>query len=179
MPLGCVILEGGGNAELRAWKAFGQWVNTIRKATPKPVTREHALYAARKMVIFIQGGDTLSKKVMEDLSPELRESVVDEGSSIVLSLLKRECVSAPCQVLSQRVQKRRRIFSFFFIHMRRRAHTRLKALLTIAASRGVVERVRSMCIQLSLISSAGHSLHQPISLFPVFSKNPSVFSHFF
>ena len=24
MPLGCVILEGGGNAELRAWKAFGQ-----------------------------------------------------------------------------------------------------------------------------------------------------------
>ena len=32
MPLGCVILEGGGNAELRAWKAFGQWINTIRKA---------------------------------------------------------------------------------------------------------------------------------------------------
>ena len=24
MPLECVILEGGGNAELRAWKAFGQ-----------------------------------------------------------------------------------------------------------------------------------------------------------
>ena len=22
MPLGCVILEGGGNAELRAWKSF-------------------------------------------------------------------------------------------------------------------------------------------------------------
>ena len=35
MPLGCVILEGGGNVELRAWKAFNQWVNTIRKATPK------------------------------------------------------------------------------------------------------------------------------------------------
>ena len=52
MPLGCVILEGGGNAELRAWKAFGQWVNTIRKAQ-KPVTPEHALYAARKIVIFI------------------------------------------------------------------------------------------------------------------------------
>ena len=34
MPLGCVILEGGGNAELRAWKAFGQWINTIRKAFP-------------------------------------------------------------------------------------------------------------------------------------------------
>ena len=31
MPLGCVILEGGGNAELRACKAFGQWVNTIPK----------------------------------------------------------------------------------------------------------------------------------------------------
>ena len=38
MPLE-VILDGGGNAELRAWKAFGQWVNTIRKATPKPVTQ--------------------------------------------------------------------------------------------------------------------------------------------
>ena len=24
MPLGCVILEGGGNADLRAWKAFGR-----------------------------------------------------------------------------------------------------------------------------------------------------------
>ena len=105
MPLGCVILEGGGNAELRAWKAFGQWVNTIRKATPKPVTPEHALYAARKIVIFIQGGDTLSKKVMEDLSPEERESVVDEGSSIVLSLLKCECISTPCEVLSERVRR--------------------------------------------------------------------------
>ena len=86
MPLECVILEGGGNAELRAWKAFGQWVNTIRKAAPKPVAPEHALYAARKIVLFIQGGDTLSKKVMEDLSPEERRSVVEESSSIVLSL---------------------------------------------------------------------------------------------
>ena len=65
--------------------------------------------------------------------------------------------------------------TFFFIHMRRRAHTRLKALLTIAASRGVVERVRSMCIQLSLISSAGHSLHQPISLFSCFFKKKKTF----
>ena len=104
MPLGCVILEGGGNAEKGAWKAFGQWVNTIRKATPKPVIPEHTLYAARNVVTFIQGGDTLSKKVMEDLSPEERKSVEDEGSSIVLSLLKRECVSAPCQVLSERVR---------------------------------------------------------------------------
>ena len=31
---------------------------------------------------------------------------------------------------------------------------RLKALLTIAACRDVVERVKSMCIQLSLISAA-------------------------
>ena len=50
MPLGCVILEGGVNTELRAWKTFGQWVNTIRKAIPKPVTPEHALYATRKML---------------------------------------------------------------------------------------------------------------------------------
>ena len=42
---------------------------------------------------------------MEDLSPEERKSVVDEGSSIVLSLLKRECVSAPCQVPSERVRR--------------------------------------------------------------------------
>ena len=72
MPLRCVILECGGNGELRAWKAFGQWVNTIRKATPKPVTPEHAL-------------KTLGMKVMEDLSSEERRSVVDEGSSVVLS----------------------------------------------------------------------------------------------
>ena len=85
MPLGCVILEGGGNAELRVWKAFGQWVNTIRKASPKSVIPEHALYAARKIVIFIQFGDTLSKKVMEDLCSEERRSVADESSSIVLS----------------------------------------------------------------------------------------------
>ena len=43
---------------------------------------------------------------MGDLSPEeRRKSVVDEGSSIVLSLLKRECVSAPCPVLSERVRR--------------------------------------------------------------------------
>ena len=85
MPLGCVTLEGGGNAELRAWKAFGQWVNTIRKASPKSVIPEHALYAAKKIVFFIQGGDTLSKKVMEHLSSEESRSVVDESSSMVLS----------------------------------------------------------------------------------------------
>ena len=94
MPLGCANVDGGGKAELRAWKAFGQWVHTIRKAFPKSVIPEHALYAARKIVIFTQGGDTLSKKVMEDLSSEERRSVVDERSSIVLSLLKRECVGA-------------------------------------------------------------------------------------
>ena len=69
---------------MRAWRAFGFWVNTIRKASPKS--------AARKIVIFIQGGDTLSKKVMEDLSPAEHKSVVDLSSSIVVSLLKRECV---------------------------------------------------------------------------------------
>ena len=58
MPLGCVIMVCGGNAGLRAWKAFGQWVNTIRKASPKAVIPERALYAARKIVIFIQCGDT-------------------------------------------------------------------------------------------------------------------------
>ena len=32
---------------------------------------------ARKIVIFMQGGDALSKKVMEYFSPEERKSVVD------------------------------------------------------------------------------------------------------
>ena len=40
----------------------------------------------------------------------------------------------------------------------------MKALLTIAACRGVVERVKSVCIQLSLIPAAGHPLHQAVSL---------------
>ena len=102
MPLGCVILEGGGSAELRAWKAFGQCVNTIRKASPKPDIPEHALYAARKIVIFSQGGDSFGKKLMEDSSPEERRSVVDESSSIVLSLVKLECVGAQCQLLSDK-----------------------------------------------------------------------------
>ena len=60
MPLGCVILEGGSNAELRVWRAFDQRVNTIREATTKSVIPEHAVYAAKKNVIFIQGGDTHS-----------------------------------------------------------------------------------------------------------------------
>ena len=105
MPLGCVILEGGGNADLRAFQAFGQWVNTIRKKSPKSVIPEHALCAARKNVIFIQGGDTLSEKVMEELSSAEHKSVVEESSSIVLSLLKRECVGAHCQMLSERARR--------------------------------------------------------------------------
>ena len=48
MPLGCVILEGGGNADLRSWKAFGQWVNAVRRASSKSVPPEHAVCAARK-----------------------------------------------------------------------------------------------------------------------------------
>ena len=87
--------HSGGNFELRAWKAFGQWVSTSRKANPKTVIPEHALYAARIIVIFIQGGDTLSNKVMEDLTSAEHKSVVYESSSIVVSLWKRECVAPP------------------------------------------------------------------------------------
>ena len=57
MPLGCVILEGGG-----------KMVNIIRTALPVTDPPEHARYAARKIVNFIQGSDTLSMKVMDDLS---------------------------------------------------------------------------------------------------------------
>ena len=63
----------------------------------------------------------------------------------------------------------------FQIHMHRGSRARLKALLTITACRDVVERIRSMCTYLSLISAPGHSLHQPISL--LFS--PLFISHLF
>ena len=72
---------------------------------PKLVFPKHALYAARKFVTFIQGGDTLSKKVMADLSSEERRSVVEETSSIVLSPLKREGVGVHGQTLSERVRR--------------------------------------------------------------------------
>ena len=42
----------------------------------------------KKFVASIQGGDALSKKVMEDLSSAEHKSVVDESSSIVLSLFE-------------------------------------------------------------------------------------------
>ena len=42
---------------------------------------------------------------MEDLSSEERRSVVDESSSMVLSLLKRKGVGAHCQALSERVRR--------------------------------------------------------------------------
>ena len=106
MPLGCVILEGGGNAELRAWKAFGQWVNTIRKASPKiSFPRTRVVCRQENCHFFIQGGDTLRKKVMEDLSSAEHKSVVDESSSIVFFLLKHECVGAHCQMPSDRVRR--------------------------------------------------------------------------
>ena len=44
--------------------------------------------------------------------------------------------------------------TYFKIHTRWGSRARLKALLTIAACRDVVERVQSMCIQLSFISAA-------------------------
>ena len=105
MPLGCVILEGGGNAELRTWKAFGQWINTIRKAFPVTDTPEHARYAARKIVNFIQGSDTLSRMVMDDLSTTERWSLVEESTLLVLSFLKREGSGAQCCMLTERVRR--------------------------------------------------------------------------
>ena len=94
MPLGCVILEGGGNAELRAWKAFGQWINTIRKAFPVTDPPEHARYAAKKIVNFIQGSDTLSRKVMDDLSTTESWSLVEESTLL-----------AQCCMLTERVRR--------------------------------------------------------------------------
>ena len=42
---------------------------------------------------------------MEDLCSAGHKSVVDESSSTVLSLLKRECVGAHCQMRSERVRR--------------------------------------------------------------------------
>ena len=50
---------------------------------------------------------------------------------------------------------------------RRRLLARLKALLITAACGDVVELVKSVCVQLSLIWSAGHPLHQAVSHFSV------------
>ena len=61
MPLGCVILEGGGNAELRVWEAFGQWV--IRSASdPKTSHPRTCVVCRQNLFIFIQGGNTFGKK---------------------------------------------------------------------------------------------------------------------
>ena len=66
----------------------------------------------------------------------------------------------------------------FYIHMRRGSRARSKAFLTVVACRDVVdvvEAVKSMCIQLSLISAARHPLHQAISLlFSVFFFLPKI-----
>ena len=75
------------------------------QSVPKTSHPRTRVVCRQKIVIFIQGCDTFSKKVMEDLSSEERRSVVDESSSIVLSLLKRECVGAQCQMLSGRVRR--------------------------------------------------------------------------
>ena len=41
MPSDCVMMEGLGNAELRSWKAFGQWVIIMNRVSPS--SREHAI----------------------------------------------------------------------------------------------------------------------------------------
>ena len=88
-----------------SWKAFGQWVNIIRKASPKTPSPEHALYAARNIVAFIQGTATPSKKVMGELSSEERISVVEKSSALVLSLLKCDGDCGIGQSLSERVRR--------------------------------------------------------------------------
>ena len=73
------------------------------QSVPKISPSQTRIVRCKKIVNFNQDGDTLNKKVMEDLSSEERRSVVEESSSMVLSLLKREGVGAHCQALSERV----------------------------------------------------------------------------
>ena len=62
-----VILEGGGNAELRSWKAFGQWVNIIHKASPtNTISKTRSLRSTQDRRL-LQGAATLSEKVMGEL----------------------------------------------------------------------------------------------------------------
>ena len=75
-----------------------QSVTTISHSRTCVVCRQ------KKLSSSFEGGDKLSKKVMEDLSSAEHTSVVDESSLLVLSLLKRECVGAHCQMLSERVR---------------------------------------------------------------------------
>ena len=65
---------------MESFRPMGQHFSQSEK---KSVTPEHALCAARKIVTFIQGADTLSEKVREDLSSEERRSVVEKTSSMV------------------------------------------------------------------------------------------------
>ena len=68
----------------------------------------------------------------------------------------------------------------FFIHMRRRAHTRVKALLTIAASRDFVARVKVSCA-FSCHWSRPRDIRciKPSLFFPIFSKKTLLFSNCF
>ena len=45
---------------------------------------EHARYAARKIFNFIQGRDTLSMKVLNDLNVAERKSLTEESTLLVL-----------------------------------------------------------------------------------------------
>ena len=105
MPLGCVILEGADNAELRVWKAFGQWVNTIRKATPNQSPR--TCFVCRQKFCHLHSRWRHTQQE-GDGRLELRRAQVCCRRGLVdrpLSLLTRECVSAQCQMLSERVRR--------------------------------------------------------------------------
>ena len=97
-----------------------------------PVTDppEHARYAARKMVNFIQGSDTLSMKVMDDLSVAERVSSVEESTLLVLSFLKREGFGSQCHMLTERVRRlAERALQKGFEYSRRATHKWLSQAL--------------------------------------------------
>ena len=75
------------------------------QSAPKISLSRTRTVRCKKIATFIHGGDTLSKKVMEDLSSEEGRSVVEDSSFMVLSLLKREGVGAHWQALSERVRR--------------------------------------------------------------------------
>ena len=102
MPFDCVILEGGGNAELGAWKAFGQWVNTICRESPNSSLNTHCVPHSKSS--SSHNNDTLCKKVMTDLSAMECSPIIKESSNLVLSLLKREEDNSNGQSLSERVR---------------------------------------------------------------------------
>ena len=67
-------MDGGGDAELRAFSA-------IRKVSSNSPAPNHTLFAVRKIILVVQGNDTLAKKELAGLSFDLQAGRDQVGNS--------------------------------------------------------------------------------------------------